>query len=121
VPFDLSMGELLVILFVALLVFGGKLPDTARKLGHALSEFKRGMRDELRKIEDNVREDEAPPKWRPERPEKTEPPKAEPEQPEQEKAAPEQTGPDETTPDETAPEKTEQAADQPAEPTRRDP
>jgi sec-independent protein translocase protein TatA len=61
VPFDLSMGEFLVILLVALLVFGGKLPDTARKVGHALSEFKRGMREELRKVEEGVRTDNPPP------------------------------------------------------------
>ncbi|HEX5139233.1 MAG TPA: twin-arginine translocase TatA/TatE family subunit [Planctomycetota bacterium] len=95
-PFDLSMGELLVILFVALLVFGGKLPETARKLGLALSEFKRGMREELRKVEEGVRKDEAPPpQWRPE--------KASEKEPEKE---PEKAGAD---------------ADQPAEPTRREP
>jgi len=36
----MSMGEILVVLLVALLVFGGRLPDTARKLAAALSEFK---------------------------------------------------------------------------------
>jgi len=45
VPFDLGMGEILVVLFVALLVLGGRLPDAARKLGNALAEFKRGMRE----------------------------------------------------------------------------
>ena len=40
-PFDLSMGEILVVLVVALLVFGGRLPDAARKIGSAISEFKR--------------------------------------------------------------------------------
>jgi len=92
------MGELLVVLFVALLVFGGKLPETAKKLGHALSEFKRGMRDELRKVEDGARENPAPPpRWRPE---KT-PPAAE---------APAADEPAEAP-----------AADGPAEPTRREP
>ena len=61
----MSWGEVLVVLFVALLVFGGKLPETARKLGSALSEFKRGMREEMRKVEDGVRRDEPPPDWRP--------------------------------------------------------
>jgi TatA/E family protein of Tat protein translocase len=105
VPFDLSMGELLVVLFVALLVFGGKLPDTARKLGHALSEFKRGMREELRKVEDASRQDEAPPQWRP-----------------PEKAADDKVAPEKAEPAASEPGKTEAAADQPAaEPTRRDP
>jgi len=62
----MSMGEILVVLLVALLVFGGKLPDTARKLGATLSEFKRGMREEMRKVEDGIR-DEPPPAWRPPR------------------------------------------------------
>ncbi len=65
VPFDMSMGEVLVVLLVALLVFGGRLPDTARKLGSVLSEFKRGMREEMRKVEDGIRRDEPPPEWRP--------------------------------------------------------
>lgn len=60
------MGEILVVLFVALLVFGGKLPETARKFGSALAEFKRGMREELRKVEQGVREEDRPPSWRPE-------------------------------------------------------
>jgi TatA/E family protein of Tat protein translocase len=78
VPFDLSMGEVLLVLFVALLVFGGKLPDTARKVGSALSEFKRGMREELRKVEDGVRHDAPPPEWRPP---KIEPPAGPPAEP----------------------------------------
>lgn len=60
----LSMGEILLILFVALLVFGGKLPETARRVGTALSEFKRGMREELRKVEDGERPDGNVPDWR---------------------------------------------------------
>jgi TatA/E family protein of Tat protein translocase len=65
VPFDLSLGEILVVALVALLVFGGKLPETARKLGSALSEFKRGMREEMRKVEDGLRPDEPARDWRP--------------------------------------------------------
>jgi TatA/E family protein of Tat protein translocase len=61
----MSMGEIFVVLLVALLVFGGRLPDTARKLGSTLSEFKRGMREEMRKVEDGIRKDEPPPAWRP--------------------------------------------------------
>jgi len=73
VPFDLSMGEILVVLFVALLVFGGKLPETARKFGTALAEFKRGMREELRKVEDGARNDEPPKKQAPAPPDSAEP------------------------------------------------
>jgi TatA/E family protein of Tat protein translocase len=63
VPFDLSMGEVFLILFVALLVFGGKLPEQARRFGNAISEFKRGMREEMRKVEEGLRTDD-PPEWR---------------------------------------------------------
>lgn len=38
--------ELLIILFVVVLLFGGaKLPKLARSLGRAQSEFKQGLRD----------------------------------------------------------------------------
>ena len=75
-PFDLSMGEILVVLFVALLVFGGKLPEAARKLGSVLSEFKRGMHEEMRRLDEGVRH-EPPPPWRPPKTEEA-PPPAEP-------------------------------------------
>ncbi len=61
----MSMGEILVVLLVALLVFGGRLPDTARKIGRTLSEFKRGMREEMRKVEEAVPRDDPPAGWRP--------------------------------------------------------
>jgi sec-independent protein translocase protein TatA len=101
VPFELSMGEILVILFVALLVFGGKLPETARKFGLAFSEFKRGMREEFRKVENGLRND---------RPTEPPPPPA---------APPEAKEPAETP----APPATPPQAKEPAEPepTRRDP
>ncbi len=42
----IGMGELVVILFIALLLFGGKrLPDLARSLGQAMKEFKRAFND----------------------------------------------------------------------------
>ena len=51
-PFNLGTGELMLILFVALLVLGPtKLPDAARQVGKALSEFRRmssGFQAELR-------------------------------------------------------------------------
>ncbi len=41
-----GQGEVLIILFVILLLFGGKkLPELSRALGRSLSEFKRGRED----------------------------------------------------------------------------
>jgi sec-independent protein translocase protein TatA len=73
------MGELLVLLLVAVLVFGGRLPEVARKFGSAISEFKRGMRDEMRKVEDQMRPEEPRQEWRrPEAPAATDPTRREP-------------------------------------------
>ena len=54
-PFNLSSGEILVLLIVALLVFGGRLPDVARKVGRGLTQFRRGMDDEMRRIDTAMR------------------------------------------------------------------
>jgi sec-independent protein translocase protein TatA len=38
-------GEWIIILFIALLVFGSRLPAVMRSLGKGVSEFKRGVRE----------------------------------------------------------------------------
>ena len=43
-PFNLGMGEVLVILIVALLIFGSRLPEVGRSLGRGLVEFKEGLK-----------------------------------------------------------------------------
>ncbi len=45
-PFDIQPGHLLVIILVALLVFGPKrLPEMGRNLGKTITEFRRGARE----------------------------------------------------------------------------
>jgi len=43
---NIGMGELLVILIIVLLLFGGrKIPEMMRGLGKGVGEFKKGMRE----------------------------------------------------------------------------
>jgi sec-independent protein translocase protein TatA len=44
--FGISGMQWLVILFVALLIFGSKLPSLMRGLGGSVKEFKKGMNEE---------------------------------------------------------------------------
>lgn len=63
--FDISGGELLVILLVAFLVFGPKrIPEIARKIGRGMNEIrrasdeiKREINKEARKLENEVKMD----------------------------------------------------------------
>jgi sec-independent protein translocase protein TatA len=43
--FNLGGPEVIVIGFVALLLFGARLPKLARSLGQSVNEFKQGMKD----------------------------------------------------------------------------
>jgi len=59
--FGIGFQEMLIILVVALIVFGPKrLPDLARSLGKGLAEFKKASEEVRKGIEDAVQEDEKP-------------------------------------------------------------
>jgi len=48
--------ELIVILVVAILIFGRRLPEIARSMGQSIFEFKRGIK-EAAKMKDDVADD----------------------------------------------------------------
>lgn len=48
---NLGMGELLLIMVVVLVLFGGKkIPEIAKNLGKGISEFKKGVNDLKKEI-----------------------------------------------------------------------
>ncbi|MCL1925555.1 MAG: TatA/E family twin arginine-targeting protein translocase [Syntrophorhabdaceae bacterium] len=57
--FGIGFQEMLIILVVALIVFGPKrLPDLARSLGKGIAEFKKASEEVRKGIEDAVQEEE---------------------------------------------------------------
>ena len=63
-PFNLGIGELVIFFVVALLVFGARLPEVARKAAQVIGEFRRSVREEMSKVQRAVEEppaDYAPP------------------------------------------------------------
>jgi len=48
--------EWIVILIVAVLIFGRRLPEVARNLGRSISDFKKGMKDASETKDDVTRE-----------------------------------------------------------------
>jgi len=60
--FGLSTGELVVILLIILLLFGGaNLPKLTRSLGKSVKEFKNAVKDEDPPQADNQTNKDAPP------------------------------------------------------------
>lgn len=64
----LGTWELLIILIIALLIFGRRLPEVMRGMGRSVSEFKKGMND-ITEV------DSPPPPSTPQPPKAQEPPK----------------------------------------------
>jgi len=62
--FAWSIGtpELIVILLIALILFGRKLPDVARSLGRSLNEFKKGMKETQDDIDNKLDDKDRQPK-----------------------------------------------------------
>jgi sec-independent protein translocase protein TatA len=56
-----SLPELVIIMVIALLLFGKRLPDVARSLGKGVVEFKKGLKG----IEDDAEHPPSPPPARP--------------------------------------------------------
>jgi len=59
---SLGTQELVVILLIALVIFGRKLPEVARALGKSLNEFKKGMKETQDDIENKVNDKDEKPK-----------------------------------------------------------
>jgi sec-independent protein translocase protein TatA len=59
---DLGMGEILLILVVALLIYGGRLPDVARAIGRSIGELKRGMTETRDAVTTGLTDAEEPPR-----------------------------------------------------------
>jgi sec-independent protein translocase protein TatA len=51
--FGIGMQELIIVAFVALLLFGNRLPQMMRGMGQGIREFKEGMKE----IESDVKKD----------------------------------------------------------------
>ena len=60
-----GMQELLVIGFIALLIFGNRLPSVMRSLGKSVTEFKKGVAGVEDELDQAVTADKKPPVQQP--------------------------------------------------------
>jgi sec-independent protein translocase protein TatA len=57
--FGISTPELIIFGFIAVILFGGRLPSVARSLGKSIVEFKKGMSDLEKDVKSTVYSDPA--------------------------------------------------------------
>jgi Sec-independent protein translocase protein TatA len=50
----IGFSEMLVIAFIAILIFGGNLPDTLRNLGRSYAKFRKSLSDVSRPLRDEI-------------------------------------------------------------------
>jgi TatA/E family protein of Tat protein translocase len=50
----IGFSEMLVIAFIAILVFGGRLPDALRNVGRGYAKFRKGIHDVSRPLRDEI-------------------------------------------------------------------
>ena len=55
---SIGSPEILVILVVALIIFGRRLPEVARNLGKSFTEFRKGMKETKEEIKKNIEPEE---------------------------------------------------------------
>jgi sec-independent protein translocase protein TatA len=76
----MGYGEMLLVGFIALLLFGKKLPEVARSLGKGVTEFKKGVQGIEEEIRETTQYNELPHSTEPQTPQapKFEPPSTPP-------------------------------------------